>query len=71
MLLAAEHFQWDKVVSRLSGDVGLARLNQDLETEVKNWFASNNEQESESLKVCSERTPARYDNPLLTFVLEL
>ena len=54
MLLAAKHFQWDKAVSRLDGDTGLQRLNQELHAEVKNWFAANAAPESQSLKVRSE-----------------
>ncbi|KAH0559520.1 hypothetical protein GP486_003967 [Trichoglossum hirsutum] len=57
MLLAAEHFQWDKAVSRLAGDVGLERLNHDLEDEVQSWFASSDEQGSQSLKVRTLLTP--------------
>jgi hypothetical protein len=59
MLSAAGYFQWDKAVSRLDGDAGLERLNQELETEIKNWFASNGEQEFQSLKVGSKRYPSR------------
>ena len=51
MLLAAEYFQWDRAASRLADDAGLERLNQELEDEVKSWFASNNAPDSQSLKV--------------------
>ncbi|KAH0542034.1 hypothetical protein FGG08_003498 [Glutinoglossum americanum] len=57
MLSAAEYFRWDMVVSRLKDDAGLKYLNQELETEVKNWFASNGEQESQSLKIRTLFTP--------------
>jgi 4-amino-4-deoxychorismate lyase len=60
MLLAAKYFQWEKAVSRLTGDVGLEHLNQDLEGEVKNWFASSDVQESQSLKVCPANNKPRH-----------
>ncbi|KAI9842808.1 MAG: hypothetical protein M1837_006911 [Sclerophora amabilis] len=48
MLAAAAHFGWDSTTSRLQGDQGLLRLEQDLEAEVGTWLSGDGRKQGSS-----------------------